>query len=1008
MDITSLPDDIILILTSFLSPSDLVVNRRVCKKWHSLFTEPEFNLYLLQRHYPRSREVRLSKDKDKDKTDWSRVFLHVSQRYHHLKTGTPRSIQQLRLGQAFVGLKWAAVAPWERHLEFEDKMSPFHYVDTSWTYEDGIVVFPSAELRRYTLYDLGARTTANIDFEPEGKIVRRIRLADRVLIIEWCEEDDFDQLNAENEIVFRHFATAYDLIQDSSTGWWSTVFRNEWKIHFLGMALNGNDRYFSTHTSTHYALYLWQPNHSQWGEDDPIESLAVWDISSPSNYRPNLDPAGKHRPREEVAGPRVIKRLSFSDLDFFKVRQRFTPSLRELRLDNGHVYFIMEDHRWIVGDQASYVLPRLHSVKSVGIPFAVGPRWEDECGADEAFPYLTITEAFDIEAGVRFCARHCFMLETISINVKPKLQMMGPGYEVSLSDDMWRQLLFMGKIYGDERWLIGENSNSEVVILQPDTRKFFVITKPINWLLKKRKEKKRKEEREMGYFPAETTVKLPTKDILSWIFDDLPYEVDKPWLALSVNGLKIYYSMIFLGVVGAGGIFAGTNPSYTPFELVHHIKTSHSKFLITEPEMLPAALAAAKECGIPTSKIWIFDVQGQEIPKGFRSWRELMERGERDWVRFDDEKTCRETTAARLFSSGTTGLPKAALLSHYNFIAEHELVNGVVKKPYEIRRLLCLPMFHAAAVPSAHTSALKGGYVSVVMRRFELEPFLAFIEKFEITELLVVPPIIIAIIMSDLNKKYSLKSVRSATSGAAPLGKDAQNKLRNLLPKDATVTQIWGMTETSCIASTFYYPEDDATGSVGKFIPNMDVKLTDDKGNDITAYDTRGELCVRGPVVVSGYFENPQANKESFDSEGFYHTGDILYCDSKTKKWYIVDRKKELIKVRGFQVAPPELESVLISHPLIIDAAVIGVKYPDEINVEHPRAYVVKRPVEASKELNEEKVKKYCGERLAKYKELTGGVQFVDAIPKNASGKILKRVLREMAEADIKKLESKL
>lgn len=159
---------------------------------------------------------------------------------------------------------------------------------------------------------------------------------------------------------------------------------------------------------------------------------------------------------------------------------------------------------------------------------------------------------------------------------------------------------------------------------------------------------------------------------------------------------------------------------------------------------------------------------------------------------------------------------------------------------------------------------------------------------------------------------------------------------------------------------------------------------------------------------MKGYFENPKANAESFDSEGFFKTGDIVYRDSKSKKWYVVDRKKELIKVRAFQVAPPELETVLLTHPHIVDAAVIGVKLPHTGDSEHPRAYVVKRPVKESEKLDEATVKNYCGERLAKYKELTGGVRFVQSIPKNASGKILKRVLREEAKAELDQARAKL
>jgi len=155
-----------------------------------------------------------------------------------------------------------------------------------------------------------------------------------------------------------------------------------------------------------------------------------------------------------------------------------------------------------------------------------------------------------------------------------------------------------------------------------------------------------------------------------------------------------------------------------------------------------------------------------------------------------------------------------------------------------------------------------------------------------------VPPVCIGITISPLSKKYSLKSIRSAACGAAPLDKGPQARLKALLSLDAPFTQVWGMTETSCVATMFYYPEHDVTGSVGRMMPNLDCKLVDDDGNDISAYDTRGELCVRGPTIVNGYFENPEANARDWDSDGYFHTGDIAYCDGKSKLWYIVDRKK--------------------------------------------------------------------------------------------------------------------
>ena len=160
------------------------------------------------------------------------------------------------------------------------------------------------------------------------------------------------------------------------------ICRNEWKIHFLGFPLNSQDRFFSAHSSTHYAIYTWQTNRSAWGEDEPIEALAIWNISSPSPYKPSEDPAGKASPSDESEGARIIRRFSFANLDFYRIRQRSDPTFRCLELDENNVYVIVESHRWLVGQQATNNLPQLHHVKTTGIPFGSGPAWEDECGAN--------------------------------------------------------------------------------------------------------------------------------------------------------------------------------------------------------------------------------------------------------------------------------------------------------------------------------------------------------------------------------------------------------------------------------------------------------------------------------------------------------------------------------------------------------------------------------------------------------------------------------------------------
>ncbi|OQO13431.1 hypothetical protein B0A48_01659 [Cryoendolithus antarcticus] len=483
---------------------------------------------------------------------------------------------------------------------------------------------------------------------------------------------------------------------------------------------------------------------------------------------------------------------------------------------------------------------------------------------------------------------------------------------------------------------------------------------------------------------------IPTKDLLSWTFDDQTYDQDDP---IYIDALKpsnnissrqarklirqlvagfhaaglqqgdvvnihsfnsIWYPIFLLGVVAAGGVFSGTNPAYTPYELSHALKISKARFVLVQPDLIDGVLKASREVGLPEKNIVILNPHSERSPPGYAQWSDLLQHGEQDWVRFDNLETTKNTTAAMLFTSGTTGLPKAAMLSHYNLVAQHTLVYEAPPRPYKAVRVLALPMFHAAMAPVAHTTPLRNGEKGYVLRRFDLEHWMWTIQTYKITDVGVVPPIAIMAINSELKNK---------------------------------------MSETSCIATRLRYPEYDTTGSVGYPLPNIDLKLVDDYGADISEYDVRGELCIRGPTVIRGYFENEEANNRDFDQDGFFHTGDIAYVDKRTDLFFIVDRKKELIKVRGFQVVPPELEGVLLSHPNIVDAAVYGVSDPVREGGELPRAHLVRRPGASGP--SDSEVHAFMREKLASFKMLEGGIKWVDAIPKNASGKILKRILRE-------------
>ncbi|KAE9993045.1 hypothetical protein EG327_006827 [Venturia inaequalis] len=311
-------------------------------------------------------------------------------------------------------------------------------------------------------------------------------------------------------------------------------------------------------------------------------------------------------------------------------------------------------------------------------------------------------------------------------------------------------------------------------------------------------------------------------------------------------------------------------------------------------------------------------------------------------------------------------------------------------------------MFHVSQVPRAHTSPLRSGIVTHVMRRFDLEPWLKAIFKYKITEMNMVPMMVVLLLTSNhpLVTPSTFSTIKYSWSGAAPLDKSLQAWFKAMLPKDTPFNQVWGMSETSCVASMLYYPGQDESGSVGPVVPNCDVKLVDEAGRDVTAVGVKGELCIRGPIIVNKYHKNEEANRASWDEDGYFWTGDVAYFgpdEGEGRPIFIIDRKKELIKVRGFQVAPAELEAVIVHHPEVTDAAVVGVQNSHG-DSEVPRAYVVRRP---GSSLTEEDVRKYSSEKLAKYKSLDGGVRFVDAIPKNASGKILKNLLREQAKKEM-------
>lgn len=268
---------------------------------------------------------------------------------------------------------------------------------------------------------------------------------------------------------------------------------------------------------------------------------------------------------------------------------------------------------------------------------------------------------------------------------------------------------------------------------------------------------------------------------------------------------SLLYPLITLAIIGAGGLSVGTNPSYTRAELSHGVKVAKIKFVLAEPEILPNMLQALKENNIDVGrKLFILDTSAssEPLPKGYQSWKALLQHGEKDWIRFDSESQSKETVAQLYYTSGTTGLPKCAMTTHRNLIAEHTLFFEANPRKYPIKLVLSMPFFHVGINPQVFVSVLREGREAYVMRRFELEPYLTYHAKYQLTETFMVPPMVNAIVMSGLadessknyKKSCSLRTVRNGTVGAAPCSGDLQARFQRLLAPNATFSQVWGMT----------------------------------------------------------------------------------------------------------------------------------------------------------------------------------------------------------------------
>ena len=435
------------------------------------------------------------------------------------------------------------------------------------------------------------------------------------------------------------------------------------------------------------------------------------------------------------------------------------------------------------------------------------------------------------------------------------------------------------------------------------------------------------------------------------------------------------FPVAFYGVARAGGVCTTMNPLYTAPEIAAQLRDSGARFLLTLPSLIDKARTASE--GLDIRLI----VLGQAV--GAISLERLVVDGRSGGA----PDIAGEDVVALPYSSGTTGLPKGVMLTHRNLVA-----NAIQCGPWGVTDsdvfMAVAPFFHIMGMSCIMTNGLCRGATLVTMARFDFEEFLAAVEQHRVSCAVLPPPVVLALTKSPLVDRYDLSSLRWIVSGAAPLGAELEQACARRL--DCQTGQAWGMSE--CGLGTAYPAGSGKVGTVGVCVPGSELRVVDPQTGAQLGPGETGEIWHRGPNVMKGYLHHPEATAAAITSDGWLRTGDIGSVDADGFV-SVVDRLKELIKYKGYQVAPAELEAVLVSHPLVADAVVIP--SPDDQAGEVPKAFLVLTG-DADRDLAPNQILQWVADQVAPYKRIRHH-ELIDTVPRTNTGKILRRdlILRE-------------